>query len=222
MEVSALLAEYRRRADDRVPEYYVGDEEAMQLASEAEREACMRANLIFDDATEGVAVYDIASGQSALKVSSLVWHIEHATFSPSGGGRPRTVRLTGIDWLRQQCGADGREATYVEALAHVERTEVRLFPLPRVAGILRLQIYRLPQFALESLSDEPEIAEEHHDGLVDWMLYRTWSAKDSEQEDPARAAQALADFTARFGERPTADVMRRRRERRRVTTRAPR
>lgn len=219
MDASALLAEYRRRADDRTEPYYVDDDEAMRLASEAEREACMRGRLIFDDTTEGIAVYDVASGQTVLQVSSLVLRIDHATFKPTTGGRERSVPLTGVDWIREQRGSEDREATYVEALAHVERTQVRLFPSPRVTGVLRLQVYRLPQFAIESPSDEPEIAEEHHDGLIDWMLYRTWGAKDSEQEDPARAAQALADFTARFGERPTADVMRRHRERRRVTTR---
>lgn len=219
MDASALLAEYRRRADDRAEPFYVDDDEAMRLASEAEREACMRGRLIFDDATEGIAVYDVASGQTTLQVSSLVLSIDHATFRPNSGGQERALRLAGIDWIREQRDGEGRQATYVEALAHVERTQVRLFPIPRVAGVLRLQVYRLPQFAIESLSDEPEIAEEHHDGLIDWMLYRTWGAKDSEQEDPPRAAQALADFAARFGERPTADVMRRHRERRRVTTR---
>lgn len=219
MEVAALLSEYRRRADDRVEQYYVDDEEAMRFASEAEREACMRANLIFDTETEGVAVYDVASGQTVLQLSPLVLRIDHATFRPSSGGRESCLVLTGIDWIREQRGSESRESTYLEALAHVERTQARLFPIPRVAGTLRLQVYRLPQFALEAPDDEPEIAEEHHDGLIDWMLYRTWSAKDSEQEDPARADRALADFTARFGERPTASVMRRHRERRRVTTR---
>ena len=51
------------------------------------------------------------------------------------------------------------------------------------------------------------------------LLYRAFQIKDREVEDVSRAALALRDFTLRFGERPTADVLRRHRERRRPTTR---
>ena len=219
MEVSALLAEYRRRADDRVEPYFTSDEEAIRFAAEAEREAAIRSNLLFDTVTAGVAVYELVSGAAMLDLSPLVYRIDAGNYQPGAGGRPRQVCITGLDWIREQCDWTTRSASYVEALAHLERNEARLYPIPNGGGTLRLDVYRLPLNPLEDTSDEPGISEEHHDGLVDWMLYRTWIAKDAEVEDPQRAAQALADFTERFGERPMARVMRKHRERRRVTTR---
>lgn len=217
MEVSALLAEYRRRADDRVKDYYVDDEEAMRFASEAEREAAIRSKLLFDTSTPEVVEYTLAPGQAEVPLSPLVYIIDDASVAV-GSGRSCNLDLTGLDQIRTHSNwltATGRP----RLLAHLERNIARLYPAPAQGGTLRLAVYRLPLFPLQTPYDEPEIGEEHHDGLIDWMLYRTWSAKDSEQEDPARADKALADFTARFGERPTASVMRRHRERRRVTTR---
>lgn len=219
MEVSALLAEYRRRADDRAGKKHTSDEEAIRFAAEAEREAAIRARLLRDSETDGVAVYTASEGGSIVQLSKLVFLIDAATFQPASGGRARPLYLSGMDEIRTYCDWETRSETFVQAIAQIDRYNVRLFPSARAGGTLRLSVYRLPLAPLEGIYDEPEIAEEHHDGLVDWMLYRTWSAKDSEQEDPRRAAQALADFTERFGERPTAGQMRMLQERRRTTTR---
>lgn len=104
--------------------------------------------------------------------------------------------------------------------AHSGRSTLTLYPAPSGAGTLLSDVYRLPLYDIDdSFSDEPEIPAELHMGLVDWVLYRVYSTKDSELEDPARAQAALRDFTDRFGERRTGDAQRRHRERRRVTTR---
>lgn len=220
MEVSALLDEYRRRADDRVEPYFVDEPTAIAYLAEAEREAAMRANLLYDTQTPQVAVYEgVEAGQQILTLSPLVYRIDAASWQPASAGRARTVQLQGIDWIRDQCEWRTRVASYVEALAHLERSQAHLYPIPSGGGTLSLAVYRLPMFELEDLSDEPEIAEEHHLGLIDWAIYRTFSIKDMEVEDPQRAGNALAAFTERFGERNGARVMRKHRERRRVTTR---
>ena len=217
MDCAALLAEYRRRADDNSTPPHTSDEDALRFATEAEREACLRANLLYDTSTADVAVYAIGADTAELSLSPLVYRIDAASFQPSTG-RAIPLVVTGLDAIRENCDWLTLAGT-PRAIAHMERNTARLYPIARYAGTLRLAVYRLPSNALESEFDEPEIGEEHHDGLIDWMLYRTWIAKDSEQEDPARAAQALADFTERFGERPSARVMRKHREKRRVTTR---
>ena len=220
MEVSALLVEYRRRADDRVEPYFVDDTAAIAYFAEAEREAAMRANLLYDTQTPQVAVYEgVAIGQQILPLSPLVYRIDAASWQPDSARRARGVNLKGIDWIREQCEWRTRSASYVEALAHLERDQAHLYPMPSVGGTLSLAVYRLPLFELEDPGDEPEIAEEHHLGLIDWVLYRTFSIKDMEVEDSQRAGNALAAFTERFGERNGARVMRKHRERRRVTTR---
>lgn len=216
-ELSELIAEARRRSDDNVSPPHVSDEDYAPLASEAEQEACIRARLLRDDTSEGVASYPIAIGQATIDLDPSVDVIESAEFKGTTGRR-RNVTLTGMDWIRDQCDWSTRTSSAPCALAHVSRGQARLWPTPSVAGTLFLSVYRLPLNPLEDLDDEPEIDSDHHLGLVDWMLYRVYNDKDGELYDPERASAALAAFEDRFGERPSADVRRRQRERRRVTT----
>jgi len=215
-EASVLLAEYRRRADDGVEPYQLEDAQVFAFLSEGEREACLRGAPIFDTVTADVVLYAVAADQATVTLNSLVLRIDHATFTPTGGRACKLV-VTGIDEVRSRCLST--TASRPQYVCHESRTTLKMYPTPSEAGTLALDVYRLPLLDIESEHDEPEIPLELHDGLVDWVLYRVYSSKDSELEDPARAAVALRDFTDRFGERRTADAMRRHRERRRVTTR---
>lgn len=94
---------------------------------------------------------------------------------------------------------------------------------PNVAdGFLTLNVYRYPLRDMEDSDDEPEIAQRHHDGLLDWILYRAYTERDIEAEAPQRAANHLAAFTARFGDRQDANVMRKHRQQRRPVIRPAR
>lgn len=218
-DVSVLLAEYRRRADDNATPPHTSDDSVFAMLSEGEREACQRDHAIFDCDTAEIMQYAVAANAASITLDSRVLRIDHASFTPTGSTRSCRVNLTGIDAIREM--QDGRTTTASRPshAAHSARNTLTLYPAPSVAGTLNLDVYRLPLSDIESEYDEPEIGVELHDGLVDWVLYRVYSTKDSELEDPARAQTALRDFTDRFGERRTADAMRRHRERRRITTR---
>ncbi len=86
-------------------------------------------------------------------------------------------------------------------------------------GFLTLNVYRYPLRDMEDSDDEPEIAQRHHDGLIDWVLYRAYSERDIEADAPQRAANHLATFTTRFGQRTDADTMRAQRQQRRPVVR---
>lgn len=219
-EASALLAEYRRRADDRAEPYFMSDAQVLALLTEAEQEACQRSHPIFDCDTADVVEYAVAANQSSIALDPRVWRVDHATFTPDGALRGCRMDLTGIDAIRGMQDARGTAiASRPTHAAHSGRSTLTLFPAPSVAGTLRLDVYRLPMYDIETESDEPEIPAELHMGLVDWVLYRVYDTPDMELTDPQRAQRALADFTVRFGERRTGDAQRRHRERRRVTTR---
>lgn len=219
-EASALLAEYRRRADDRAEPYFMSDAQVLALLTEAEQEACQRSHPIFDCDTADVVEYAVAANQSSIALDPRVWRVDHATFTPDGALRGCRMDLTGIDAIRGMQDARGTAiASRPTHAAHSGRSTLTLFPAPSVAGTLRLDVYRLPMYDIETESGEPEIPAELHMGLVDWVLYRVYDTPDMELTDPQRAQRALADFTVRFGERRTGDAQRRHRERRRVTTR---
>lgn len=215
-----LIIEARIRADDNVAPYLADDTAFARWATEAEREACIRARLLFDDSDRAdVTTIAVTAGQHTYPIDPLVGFVDAASFLPAGGVRSRDLELRGLDWIRDHHGWQSRTSSRPSALADNGRDQMRIWPTTSVDGTLRLAVYRYPLLAMEDPSDEPEIREEHHAGLVDWMMFRYWSQKDSENQDPERAAAAKADFVARFGERNTAEVMRRHRERRRVTTR---
>lgn len=218
MELGAIVAEFRRRADDRVELYQFPFEDLALFASEAEEEACVRARLLFDDTTAEVTQYAVTANTPVIEISPLIDVITAASFTNASGGRPRNLDLKGLDWVHDQCDWQGRTSSRPGYLVHL-RKQVRIWPTPSMAGTLSLAVYRLPLYPMEEEDDEPEIDADLHMGLVDWMLYRAHTPKDGEQEDTQRAANALAAFEERFGERPAADVRRRHRERRRVTTR---
>jgi len=217
MDLEGLITEFRRRTDDAVEPYLTSDADLAKLATEAEREACVRSRLLYDDELS----YAVAPGQHTIPLQPFVDMITHATFTAAAGGRPVEMDLLGMDWIREQCDWSTRSCSRPRVLAHVVTTpaKARIWPTPSGAGTLVLTAYRYPRYELEDPSDEPEIAEEHHLGLVDWMLFRVYDQKDSEQYDPDRAGRALKLFTEKFGERDTASVQRRHRERRRCTTR---
>ena len=219
MELQDLIDAYRQRADDAVAPYHVTNGVLAKFASEAEREACIRAKLIYDNTTPIYTTLAVLPGVSTYALDPLVQDIDHGSFRNVDSTRWHKVTLCGMTQIEDNCDWQNRRAPRPCSLVHLSPIRsVRLWPEPSMAGTLSLSVYRLPVFDMEEMDDEPEIPIEHHDGLVSWMLYRAYSSKDSEMEDPARAAAALNEFTARFGERATADVLRRHRERRPYTT----
>lgn len=217
MELAKLIAEARRRSDDVATPPFVSDDDYAPLATEAEAEACICSRLLFDDSTAAFTQYAMTPGNGVVTLHDVVDVIAAAEFQPTVGRRSH-VDLVGIDWIRGQRDWSTRTSSRPSSLAHISERQARLWPTPSVAGTLYLSIYRLPSEPLEAMEQEPQIARSEHLGLVDWMLYRVWSNVDGELYDPQRAAAALAAFEARFGERPSADVRRRHRERRRYTT----
>lgn len=219
MDLRGLIDTARQRLDDGVAPYHVEDQALAKFAAEAEQEAALRGRLIYDDST-AITKITVVAGQHTYPLDSHINHIEAVSFTREDSLRPRDLDMTGMDSIRQDCAWHTRSSSRPYKAVHLEpQCSIRIWPTPSQAGTLELAVYRAPMFDLEDDDDEPEIPQRHHDGLVSWILYRVYSSKDSELNDDARAGAALAEFTSRFGQRDTADVMRRHRERRRITTR---
>lgn len=217
MDAGQLVAAFRQRADDEAVPYLFSDERAYYFASEAEKEACVR-TLLLSDETSPFLTINVTAGQAVYPLDSRVFRIEAARFIPTSG-HACALELTGLDTLRNRDSAlsdEGRPSTIV----HHGNT-IRLWPKPRigVTGQINLSVYRLPLAAMEAETDEPEIPPEHHDPLIDWMMYLAYSTKDSDKEDPARAERAKQRFEQHFGFRPNTETQRYWRERRNLTVR---
>ena len=226
MEASQIIADFRREADDNVSPYHNSPETVLAWLSEAEREAAVRARLIYDRSTPGIARVDLVPGQSEYALSPLWFDIDEVYLDRSDllpGYRPK--RLCRHD-TRQVQGRDlHRPSSNLHGYA-IDGQKLTVFPVPDTSygaamypSKLLLGGYRLPLYDIEDLSDEPEIPVVHHDGLVQWMLYRCYSQVDTELYDQDRGARAYNIFESRFGERPSANALRMQAEGRRWTTR---
>ncbi len=103
-----------------------------------------------------------------------------------------------------------------EPAAGIRSASVRLVRMPTQADTLALPVYRgaLKPLSADIDTGKPEIPERFHERLMDWVLHRAYLKQDAETFDPAKAAQSLALFIQSFGERPDANVQRKRRDKR--------
>lgn len=212
MNLAQLIQRFRQRSDDSVATAtLISDEDAAAFATEADAEALYRARLVFVD---DVAL-TIEEGTREYQIDELIFDL--VTVHLTGASRT----LDPIDHTELVRRDPTRWKTRTGTPTHFTRngTRIALYPVPVADDTATLAGYRTPLDPLTGQGDEPETPIEHHEHLVDWMLYRAYSTKDSEIEDPQRAAAALARFERHFGPRPTADQVRRQQEKRRNTVR---
>lgn len=244
MEASKIIADARREVDDRTPPYHVEDEDFFEWLSEAEREAAIRGRLLFEYVNPDLCEITIVPGQARYALDPRWFAIEAVALDRTQNNPGSdVVSLQPVNTLQSQLAyRRGPSSAPIPNLPwwfykngcrletfSVDGSTITVGPTPDDTygasiqpGVLRLAGYRMPLFDIESNDDEPEIPAVHHDGLVQWMLYKFFSQKDEEFKDDKRAALAFNLFEARFGPRPTAVEMRKQAERRRWTTRPAR
>lgn len=183
--------------------------------NEAEREACERARLLRDEFTDAITKIEATAAVAAYLLHPSIFEIDGAYNETDGrvlteASEPELYQQDS-QW-RTRTGSNTCEYV-VQALPN-ERLRLLLVPVPSVAATIRLQVYRYPRYTMTSNGDEPEIGAQHHDGLVEWAVYRCFSVKDPDLYDPQKAADAQAEFTKLFGIKIDANIRRRLREKR--------
>lgn len=205
MDLSALIAAYRRDADDRVAGYLSSRTDLIEWFNEAEEEACLRKRLIrvADDAD--LCIIDVTAPTSIYALHPKLAWVTRADFTPDGDADPINLRLCSVgdaDRLRP----DWRTTTMAPECLIVEDAQVQLACIPETSGELKLEGYRLPLDRIEDrASESPEIHAAHHRHLVKWVLHRAHSRPDSQIYDPERAQRSLEEFEAHFGPRVDGD-----------------
>lgn len=220
MDLNAIRTEVRRIADDKTDPPHNTDADLAKSASEAEREACVRGRLLYDDTSTFLTINVNPADLAALNtaVNPLVDEIDAGFYLASGSTRRQGLTICGLDWINQR--DPGNSMTGQPShIARVGARGLRLWPRPTTAGVLTLSAWRRPLLDMDTGADEPEIEAKHHDGLIDWMLYRAYQTKDAENGDAELSKLHYNLFEARFGPRRDADAQARFREHRRVTTR---
>lgn len=161
---------------------------------EAIRSRLLKAALAIAMGAAGAATYQAQQPSAAVLLAmelgshfeSSGRHIGTPYVDKLGKGQPLTV-CNGV--------------TGAGVVAGVTAGRLHLWPIPSQAGEIKLHVLRFPLRKLANDNDRPEIRQETHPALVEWMLYRAYSRTDADMQDAAKAATALRKFVAEFGEK---------------------
>lgn len=204
MNLLQLRTAFRVDTDDMVAPYLFKDEQFLEWINEAQEEACIRANLIFEAANESMCQVTVGPDDRSYEVDDK-WHvITKAYFADDECGPLNLTSREDLDRRRPRWRTDTDAPR--ELMVFDGRVELDTALL--VERVLFLEGYRLPMSAMKSDTSKPEITRSHHRGLIQWCVFRAFGRPDTELYDLQRASVAEAEFTRLFGLRPDADLRR--------------
>lgn len=235
MNIVELIQAFRVAADD-MPDDAGDDSTALhtgawivQVANEATREAAERSRLIRDDATEDVCKIDLVPGQRDYDLHHTIIDINTARL---GGTRNVWLVRAAEPWWRGNdapatVGPPRRYAVTARG-SLLTLTLDRQPPDPAIIppsydDTIRLEVFRRPLASMACPDpdpdplppdydppeiDSPEIPGAYHNDLLYWMLYRSYSTRDSDKNNHQAAMDNLALFEQAFGKKIDRNVWR--------------
>jgi len=178
--------------------YLWSDESLLRYFTEAERQACSRANLIYDDTTTAYTRITLVAGQASYALSPKITVVENILFN---GAYITKKTKEDMDVLSPSWRSDtGMTGNTVYAV--ISGRQLRVSPVPNAAdagSYLYLETYRLPALAITDSSQEPEIPAENHRDLIWWVLHECYKKRDAEAYNPEQSEYYLFQFNQIFG-----------------------
>lgn len=200
MDASGLIAAYRDESFDTNTPPFVADDRLRQFASQAEREACRRSHLLVDSTSLFCSI-SVSANAPLVTLDPRIINVRRVKTSISTYALS-PVRAEQMDVVNP--GWESHVGTPTTYVTDYQSGAIRLYPNSQVPLTLSMTVSRLPLADMAANDDEPEIRNEYHEGLVQWMLYRAYSKQDSDLFDPNKAAKALNEFEKEFGKKASA------------------
>lgn len=207
MNLLELRNRYRTRVDDREEPQLWSDEDADAFINEACREAAVRARLFRDETTPSICQVPLVAGQTRYVLDPRVIEVIHARINGERDDLNRNVSGAFRGWQYGTGCAD--EYAIVREGASLVLVIDRTPPDPP-ATITRIDlvVYRLPMNDMVDDTDPCELPVELQFSMLDWAAVLSFESPNSDKTDTKRRDDAEARFTAKFGERESADVYR--------------
>lgn len=211
MTLAELMMAARQEARDTKQPYLWHDDELIRHANQAEREAARRARLITDTLTDEdnadtpapLCLYNLTQGQSVITLHPKILFVRRVKLGSKEIPVPKIDRR---DLDAEAPGWETHQASDIVAYcSNYQKGKLVLYTASPAVDTARLTVVRLPLADMaDPNEDEPEIAEQHHDGLVHWMLHRMYMKPGDETFDAAQSQAHLALFEQEFGKRSSA------------------
>jgi hypothetical protein len=222
MKVSDLITiireDYCRDTNTKRPEWT--DASLIRKFDAAQKQACNRANLLFDDTTTAYTRITLVSGRASYDIDPRVTTIEGVIFDGDKLTQKTQEELdrTQPTW-RTDTGMLNKTVYFV-----IRGRKIRFNYVPDAtdAGeVITLEVYRLPDEDIKSTSQEPELPEENHRDLIYWVLHENYRKQDADDFNQEKSDYFLGRFTEIFGPFVPARVRQHQMENPRSTTVRP-
>jgi len=207
MFISTLIDTVRQdyTRDNNSDKFAWDDKSLFRKFTEAEKQACNRANLIYDDSNTEYTQITLVSGQASYSLSPKLTVIENIIFD---GNVIVKKTKEEIDRLTPTWRTDTTlTGNVIYAIVSGRTIRFNRVPDATDAGkIIYLEVYRLPDVDISYLAQEPEIPEEHHRDLIYWVLHECYKKQDLDAFDKEEPDYNLSRFNQIFGEPVSAKV----------------
>jgi hypothetical protein len=193
MTKAELLSLARSRLYDTATPYLWADAELTDYLEEAEAEAALRANLL---EITGISTYcniTLADETSTYVLNSLVYDVITARVT----GQSYFLKRTSREVLDRDRPAWGDE-TGTPTEYFITDTNITFYPQPTGAGTVTMTVLRLP---IATMGTSPEINAKHHPRLIDWVMFRALSKRNSDSQSEQKARMYERAFEESFGPR---------------------
>jgi len=195
---------------DNVQPYEVDDDQVADWLNEAEQEACLRADLLYDTVNSISAGIAMVTDQSQYALTSTALTSEFYNFDwfdiPEHKITLKLITLKELDNIAPAWKtADSSLPEY--AITDLLPRQLVVYPAPSSTyngDYINYRGYRLPTTAMSQDSHTPEIAVTHHRNLAYWVTHKWFELPELDIYDPNKSARDLARFEEAFGPRPDA------------------
>lgn len=198
MTLDDLLTEWRGMLRDTAATQWYSDDDGTRWFNEAQMEASRRCCLLIDSEAS-FCTLSLAVGVPDYALDPRIVLVMRGM--PEGATEPL--------WVASQADLDlyhpGWEAAapgpVVYMVPDYRSRFLRLSPPPAAVNTVTLTVAREPLMPLVADGDIPEINHAMHMGLLDWVLYRSYSQHDADTYDPVKAKDHYDRFEEAFGAR---------------------
>lgn len=143
MNLAQLIAEYRSKANDTAQPPACDNIEVLAWLDDAEREAAVRAHLLFDDTTTAIREVAVVTNTAAYAKHALALNVKRAVLEDADGNRLPLVVTNRADMDAMDDDWEGNDAGEPKYLVDEEST-LTLVPTPAEDYTLYLSLFRLP------------------------------------------------------------------------------
>lgn len=171
-----------------------------EYINRAEREACNRAELIVDSETPAICEIAVVAGTNEYIYDDRIVWIKRAKLA---NRRCPLESTTSAQLDEDEPNWENREGEPGKYVLDLKENKIQFNRVPTDDDTLTLTVHRLPENDLDwaSNSETPEIHQQYHIHLLDWVYHLAYSQHDEDTYNEKLSNTHAAKFEAMFGRR---------------------